>query len=347
MKPVAQIVLSGETKPVEDESVVKSLVYPLDQETRAAVFAWMDASSEQLKDAVIRDKHERLEAARAASKHVQWRCGEHAPRVAESEAAWRRIAPGSFICGLAMTPFVASCMGMEFVISWIALSQLFGVSPDSVLGVMLGVGPTAALAVLKVVVARLFEDAYQDLLRGLVQSPKSRFIVRTCMVAFLIAVAVLNVYTIVVQAKVREEVSIAAAALLKNDDVTDFTPVRSEAAVMATSLAVSINGAILFVIMWNEFGCWSRRRSARKTLAADRATMEALNAEATRAEADVAAREKEDVVATARVAAERRRQELRILMCTEESRQVQSRTALQAVTHDLRTHRLRALKASA
>jgi len=227
-------------------------------------------------------------------------------------------------------------MGMEFVISWIALSQLFGVRPDSLLGVMLGVGPTAALAVLKVVIARLFEDGYQNLLRGLVQSPKSRFIVRTCMAAFLVVVAALNIYTIVVQAKVREEVSVAAAALLRNDDVTDFKPVESEAAVMATSLAVSINGAVLFVIMWNEFGCWSRRRAARKALAADRAAMQELNADLTRAEADVAAREKEDIVAAAHVAAERRRQELRILLRREESQQAQSRSALETVTHGLR-----------
>src|SRR5262245_15648436 len=250
MKAVAEIVLAGETRPDDDESFLKSLVYPLDSETRAAVNAWLQATSELLAQAVMRTKREALEAAQATWKHVQWRKAAHAPRVAEAEANFHRTAPGSFMCGLVMTPFVVSCMGMEFVISWIALSTLFGVDPATELGVMLGVGPTAALAVLKVVVARLFEDAYQDLLRGLVQSPKSRFIVRTCMVAFLIAVAALNVYTIVVQAKVREAVSKQAGELLKNDDVTDFAPVQSEAAVVATSLAVSINGAILFVIMW-------------------------------------------------------------------------------------------------
>jgi hypothetical protein len=315
---------------------IRTQDFPLNADGRAAMDELIDSGAVMMEHAVIRSKREGLERAKAVSKQAESQRAAQVPRVTEAEAAQARTPSGSLACALVMTPFALSCMAMEFVISWTALSWLFGIDRYSLLGIMVGVGPTAALAVLKIVVARLVEQPYQDLREGMLTSSRSRALAGIAMAVFLLGVAGLNVYTVLMQALVREEVMLIVREAIENDDVTTSKPAHSEAAVVATSLAVSINGAILFVIAWNEAFNWRRRRSARRSAEAERAALKTMDAEAAMAEAVVNTLAQEDVASTARVAGDRRRAELRLLSLSEASKQAQRRTGVESVQRRLR-----------
>ncbi len=337
MNPISEITIAeGKSEDNREEAILRSLEYPLNGEARALARDLVESVAEMVAQAVTRFKQEGLEQARATLVRVRAERAAMLERATASEAAWARSVPGSLGCALLMAPFALSCLAMEFVISWTALSWLFGVSRDSLLGVMLGVGPTAALAVLKVIFARLFEQPYQALRDSSHRSPLARLITQTAMGVFLVAVASFNLYTTTVQAKVREKVLTVARVMLENNDVTTFEPVQSEAAVVATSLAVSLNGAILLVIAWNEAHNWRRCRSAKKAARADQDRVRDLETVVAKATADASARTHEDVGSAAKVAGDRRRAELLLLLHGEESRQAQARTAVQSVTRRLR-----------
>ena len=337
MKPTTEIVMThGDGQVDRPDELIRAQDYPLNGEARAAMHDFIASNADMIAHAVVRGKRHDLEAAKALWKQCESQRTSHMPRAAEAEAAYSRTVPGSLGCAILLTPFAIACLAMEFVISWTALSWLFGIDRRSLLGVMVGVGPTAALAILKIVFARLFEQRYQDLRAGVLQSTRARILAGVSMALVLTAVALFNIYTVMVQARLREEISIVVRDALENDDVTTFAPIDSEEAVVATSVAVSINGAILFVIAWNEAFNWRRRRSAKQRADAERAALRVLESAAANAEATVAALSQEDVERTAREAAERRRAELLLLCHSEASRQAQARTATESVGRSLR-----------
>jgi hypothetical protein len=343
MKPTSSIVFKdGDSHTARMEELIREQNFPMTPETRAAMNDLIAAETPMVAHAVLRAKREGLERARTTCQQLQSQVAAHEPRVAETEAARSKALPGSLGCAILMTPFAAACLAMEFVISWSAFCWLFGVEPRSPLGVMLGVGPTAALAVLKVVFARLFEQPYQDLRNGVLHSPASRVVAGATMVLILATVGLFNLYTVIVQARLREDVAIAVRNVLEDDDSVVYEPVDSEEAVVATSLAVSINGAILFVIAWNEAFNWRRRRSATRAAEAERATLRELQTAVASATAELSMLSQEDIERSAKEAGERWRAELLLMCHSESARQVQQRTPLQAVKRNLQLVQARA-----
>jgi hypothetical protein len=343
MKPTTAIVFKdGDSHTERVEALIREQDFPLTADARAAMNDLIAAETPMVAHAVLRAKREGREHARTKWQHLRSQIAAQEPRVVDTEAALSRAVPGSLGCAMLFTPFAAACAAMEFVISWSAFCWLFGVEPHSPLGIMLGVGPTAALAVLKVVFARLFEQYYQDLRNGLLRSWVSRSVAATAMILILAAVGLFNLYTVVMQARVREDVATAVRKALENDDSASYQPVDSGEAVVATSLAVSINGAILFVIAWNEAFNWRRRRSATHAAGAARAALQELQTKAADAEAELETLSQEDIERSAREAGERWRAELLLMCLGESSRQVQRRTAVQAVKRSLQLVRAHA-----
>jgi hypothetical protein len=331
---------SGAGDPVASQ--IRSLDLPLDRGGMAWLGQLIEACAEQVRRNVERDRVERLETARAEMTQAEARREAHAPRTAAAEAAYVACPAGSWVLALIMTPFFVACVTLEFVLSWVTLPLLLGIDQLSPVGVLLGVGPTGALAVLKLVIARLFEEPYQAV-RHQAGALRPRILAIALMTVFLLAVGVLNAYTIVLLADVREDVMLAARALADEPSSLEYTPVDSRTAIVAVSLAASIDGAIFFLVAWNEAVQWRRRRSRRAALDTAESHAAGLAADVAKATRDVAVYSEllAGVDDAAKAAADRRRAELYIVLHEETNRQVQARSGVDATNR-----RLRALAAS-
>jgi hypothetical protein len=333
--PVTEKIMmdSASSEPCQAEEVLRSQDYPLSDRGRAHAEAFIEADVAMVQHAVQRRKREERGQAQAAVTDVQAQRTAHAPRVTAAEALYAASPTGSWILAVLFTPFFLACLGMEFILSWVTLPLLFGVARTSALGIMLGLGPTSAVAVLKVVIARLVEEPYQQLRGAMATSRLHRVAIVTVMVLFAVALGVFNVYTLVVQADVREAVAKAERILRTSPD--DYVPIDSHDAVVAVSVAAAVDGAIFFLLAWNEAQLWRRRRTARAQLDRARARAQALEATVAQAEATLAVRLQEDIDDVALVAGNRRRAELQIACEQEESRQRQGRSMQAAVDRQL------------
>ena len=127
----------------------------------------------------------RLQAGRAALDHTK----------TAADAGDRR---GSWLKILIWTPCAAACFAAEFVLCWNGLCFVL----NTVLGMLLGLAPPSGLAVQEVVIARLFEDPWQELRRSVAST--RRTVVRVAMAVLLAALAAGNGITIWHLAKARE-----------------------------------------------------------------------------------------------------------------------------------------------
>jgi hypothetical protein len=335
--PVTELVVtdgaSSELRQVED--VLRAQEYPLSERARAHVDALIEAVVAMVQHAVQRRKREERAQAQATLTQAQAEQAAHASQVAAAEAQHAGSPSGSWVLAAILTPFFLACLGMEFILSWVTLPLLFGVARYSTLGVMLGIGPTSAVAVLKVVIARLVEEPYQQLRASLGASRMHRRGVITVMVLFAIAVGAFNVYTLVLQADVREAVAKAARTMRTGPSSASSTSVDSHDAVVAVSVAAAVDGAIFFLLAWNEGQLWRRRRTARHHLQRARSRARVLDGAVAQAEATLTVRLQEDLDEAARVAGNRRRAELQIACDEEESRQRQARSMTGTVNRQL------------
>jgi hypothetical protein len=329
--PVTEKVLieDGSAESQDAERVIRSQGFPLRDHGRAHVEAFIEADVAMVQQAVQRRKHEIRAQAHAALANLRSQQSTHVPQVAAAEAQCAASPAGSWVLAVLLTPFCLACLGMEFVLSWVTLPLLFGVERTDMLGIMLGLGPTGAVAVLKVVIARLVEEPYQRLRGARTTSRPHQVAVVGALVLFAVALFSFNLYTLVLQADVREAIANAERTLRTSP--SDYQPIDSRDAVVAVSVAAAVDGAIFFLLAWNEGQLWRRRRTAHRQLARARERAEALDTAVAQTEAALAAQLQESIDDAARVAGNRRRAELQLAAEQEEQRQRQARSTKEMV----------------
>jgi len=183
----------------------------------------------------------RLQAGRAALDHTK----------TAADAGDRR---GSWLKILIWTPCAAACFAAEFVLCWNGLCFVL----NTVLGMLLGLAPPSGLAVQEVVIARLFEDPWQELRRSVAST--RRTVVRVAMAVLLAALAAGNGITIWHLAKAREVAFQLESVLNWNltldateKELTSLYRTTIDRAVMWVSLLVSIDGATFLRLSLGRF----------------------------------------------------------------------------------------------
>jgi hypothetical protein len=235
-------------------NLLSGIKFPLRTEARESLLAIVDAECGQLRRAVTNQEYSAMRTAEVDAELATARlqAGRAALDQAKTaaDAADRR---GSWLKILIWALCASACFAAEFVLSWNALCFVLNVEKLTVLGVLLGLAPPSGLAVLEVVIARLFEDPWQEL-RASAASTR-RALVRAAMAVLLLALAAGNGITIWHLAKARE-VAVQVEAVLNRNLTPDATEKELAAldrtaidrAVLWVSLLVSIDGAIFLLL---------------------------------------------------------------------------------------------------
>jgi len=168
----------------------------------------------------------------------------------------------------------AICVVGEFSITWQTLPFALNVSSHSFLGVAIGAVPVAALTVVEWVLARGVEHPYQEALTTLsAASTWRRWAANTVMGIFLVLLLVGNIQTIRLLGYAREE-SAKLHRIYENRSqerpTADSAPAEPEVnyqiinkAIMAVSVAVVVDGALLLLLGMHDLDKFGRRLNAR------------------------------------------------------------------------------------
>jgi hypothetical protein len=269
-------------------NLVPNLKFPLRTDAREALLAIVDAECGQIQRAVTDQQYSAMRTAEADAELAAARlqAGRAALDQAKTAAdsADRR---GSWLKILIWAVCASACFAAEFVLSWNALCFVLNVEKWTVLGVLLGLAPPSALALLEVVIARLFEDPWQEL-RASAASTR-RTVVRVAMAALLLALAAGNGITIWHLAKAREVAAQLESVLNRNltQDATEkelakLDRTSIDQAVLWVSLSVSIDGAIFLLLSLGAGKEVHNRRIADRELAKARSEHARLETDAAR-----------------------------------------------------------------
>ena len=230
-------------------SLIQSAQYPLTEELHTALVKSLDVECGQLEQSVRDQEFARVLAAEGAEELALNRLQEARQAFVEADqAAKAHPARGSWVKAVIWTICGTACFAAEFVLTWTALCFVLNVERFSILGVLLGLAPPSGLAVLEVVLARLFEEPWQRV-RAAAASPRG-LLVHITMGVLLMALAAGNGLTILHLAKAREEAGKATRALA---DTHSTAPVQIDQeaidrAVLSVSLLVSIDGALFLLL---------------------------------------------------------------------------------------------------
>lgn len=286
--------VSSHAEPVEIPAAANlsaALPLPLRAGARDSFLALVETECEQIRrsvtDRAYSQMRETEENARlAAERAAAGRASFDEARKAATHADRRGGCIKTTIWALC----AAACFSAEFVLSWNALCFVLNVEKPTVLGVLLGLAPPSALAVLEIVFARLFEDPWQESRNVAASSRRSA--VRAIMAVMLLVLAAGNGITIWHLAKARE----VAAQLedIMNRGLPPETADREIArldrgavdrAVLWVSLVVSVDGAIFLLLSLAAGKELRNRRIADRELVTSRAESARLETESATASA--------------------------------------------------------------
>jgi len=270
-------------------NLLSDLRRPVSTEARESLLAILDAECGQLRHAVTNQEYSVMRTAESDAElaAARLRAGRTALDQAKTvaDAADRR---GNWLKILIWALCASACFSAEFVLSWNALCFVLNVEKWTVLGVLLGLAPPSALAMLEVVIARLFEDPWQEL-RSSAASAR-RAVVRVAMAVLLLALAAGNGVTIWHLAKAREVASQVESILNRNltpdataKAMTALDRTEIDRSVLWVSLLVSLDGAIFLLLSLGAGQEIHNRRIADREVAKARSERARLETEAVRA----------------------------------------------------------------
>lgn len=281
-------------------SLIEAARAPFCEHSCAAVHEVIEAECGQLARSVPERVSYELHAAEAAAKLAEKHLADSETILANAEERLRSAtAGGSRIRVVLWLACTLACFGAEFVLTWTALCFVLDIPRMSVLGVLLGLAPPCGLAVIEVVLARLFEEPWQRLRSA--AAPQQRWPVNIAMGALLVMLALGNGVTLVHLAKAREE-----AIKLQRDLTSDasspaedgkFDQATIDRAILWIGVCVCVDGSVFLLLALAE-GLRLRDRSRLQAAAAEtRASHRSAESELASAQARL-----KDVVEAARQA---------------------------------------------
>lgn len=262
---------------------IDRLTDPLSGEAERHLNAQIEAEGEEAADQIelAAVKHH---AEAVADAHHAERLHEQAAKLRQTaEAALASIEPGDWKRAVIYLACAAACFFAELAFTLMTLPFLLNIPANSFLGVAVAIAPTTALVVLDLVFARLFENPWERMRSKTAGSRLQRFMAVALMAMFLTAIAALNLQTIKLLAEAREE----AGEIARQDfDAEDAEAPKMEInhelireAVIAISITVAADGALLLLLGLIELNRSRRHTNARKEVEQRRTEEAALHAD--------------------------------------------------------------------
>ena len=290
--------------------LIRAIRFPENQAALEHLRHMAQEQGDEVAGACRRMFHRELTEAETAQAQAERRLRECREQHAAVETGLRHQAAqpeGSWAKAVICAISVCACFAAEFVLTWHALTFMLNVDKRSLLGVLLGLAPPCALAVLELALSRLLEEPWRRL-RALPTATRRGHLMEALMALFLVALAWGNIRTVLLLAQAREEAAKTQYILL-HDETAAVEPDREviRLAVVAVSLCVTTDGALFLLLCLIESKAIARRLRATREAARLRARLETLESEAARAwaAAEIGRKGWQDAEETARLAAAR------------------------------------------
>ena len=240
----------------------------------------IEQESQALTAAYCEREYAELHEATAGRDQARARAEQTAADLVEAESAKRRTEedpdPGwvrTLICALC----ALACFAAEFALTWQALTFVLNVPKHSTLGVLLGLAPPSALAVLELILLRMIERPWQRLRHAAGMSTWRRMAAAGTMLLFLTALGWGNLYTVMLLAEAREEAAKAQYNLMREDnqEVVEVDRDAINRAILAVSVCVTLDGALFLLLAFEEGNAFRDRRRARRVFRLARSSYDA------------------------------------------------------------------------
>ncbi len=272
------------------KSLIASLHCPLSREAREHLHLALDNECSAVAQAYR--EREMLEAERldGESHSVSAQLDRYTAELADQESASRGRPVPSWTRTVLAFIFAAACFGAEFVLTWQALTFVLNVPKYSVLGILLGLAPPSAVAVLEVVMLRLIEEPWRRFRTEVAGAPWQRIVASIAMAVFLVGLAWGNVETVLLLAKAREEASKAQFDLARedNDATVQIDRAAIDRAILAVSICVTVDGAIFLLLALEEVSRLREHYDIRRKIRTGRMRREQAVADRVKTEAALA-----------------------------------------------------------
>lgn len=203
-----------------------------------------------------------------------------ARRIAQNaKIALGNLPRGSRIVAVLLFLAWIGCMVGEFGITIGPLPWAYGIT-GGWLRYAIAAIPVFFLLILEPIFKRLVEDPWLRLRKGAVSGRGNRLAIGAYLVAFILAVGAMNLYTIVQIAKIREQAAIFQASPIVSDvfDATETTlsgaeggaddatmdPAQLRKTVVSMSICVAVDGALLMLFAFRELADSRYRRKRER-----------------------------------------------------------------------------------
>ena len=264
------ITYTEERVPIRSASaLIDSIAVPPSDLGRRRLEHLIEQESHSLMNAYRERQYAGLHEAIAHRDQARARIDQTAAALAEAEALRRRIEqdpdPGwvrTLICAFC----ALACFAAEFALTWQALTFVLNVPKYSALGILLGLAPPSALAVLEVVFLRTIERPWQRLRTASGLSTWRRVAAAATMLLFLVSLGWGNLYTVLLLAEAREEAANAQYNLTREDNEEPVEVNRDviHRAILAVSVCVTLDGAVFLLLAFEEGDAFRDRRRSRR-----------------------------------------------------------------------------------
>jgi hypothetical protein len=245
---------------------IRKAVTPLGAAAEKGLRELIEASVQIVRQINRQRWFEELEAAKAKTELARSRFEETRRQLGAVREDLSRMEPARMLKTLVCLLCWAICMAGEFAITWSTIPFVLNVPENGVLGIAVSAVVVAMLTVMEWVLARALEEPYQKVTQSAGSSARwSRFTVRAMMASFLLLLLLGNLYTVRLLADAREE-SIKLRQNLERDNGDDAIAVDRgviNRAIGAISVAVVVDGAVLFLMVLGDVRNIDRRLRAR------------------------------------------------------------------------------------
>ncbi|MCK4303624.1 MAG: hypothetical protein KAY24_05235, partial [Candidatus Eisenbacteria sp.] len=188
--------------------VIANIGYPPSPKRLEDLKALIDAESRQVAlDCIEREKTEHAMALRERDR-LSRESEETHQKLTEEEKRRANAPRGSVVRAAIFGGCAVACFLAEFALTWYTLPFVLNIRQHSILGVMVALAPASALAILEVIIARLFEHPWQSAQSAMSTSRMKRATAVGAMVVFLLVLGAGNVTTVIYLAQARENAAL-------------------------------------------------------------------------------------------------------------------------------------------
>lgn len=270
---------------------IRKVQAPVSQSMEQRLRNLIEASVAMVTSLNLQQWFERLQQAIAKRQFAEARLDETGNRLREAREELRDLEPARLLKFMVCTTCWLVCSAGEFAITWSTLPFVLNIPEDSALGIAISAVVVAMLTVIEWVIARALEEPYQMTRNSVGTMTRGhRGVTMGLMAAFLALLLAGNLYTVRVLASAREE-SVKLRQNLEQQNSEGLLEIDQQVidrAITAVSIAVVIDGSILFLVMIADLKNLDRRLRAtlraathgRRLPGRERAFLEARAAEA-------------------------------------------------------------------